>query len=780
MFLSMVLLCLTTALASLLIRHSLRAFSGWLLVFVPLSIFVVLCRTIPAIASGRVLIEDTPWIASLGMSLRFRLDALSLLFALLVMGLGTLMVLHMVYAQARIPESDPLFSGMLLFLGGMLGLLLADNTLLLCVCWLLVLGSSYLLAGLNYANPAIRHSMPRVLILTIGGSLLLLNGFLLIGEMADRAGVAATETLHLESALLIGPTIDSVPLALAGACLVLVGSLIASAQVPLHGWLPALVHRSTPPVSSFHLVSMVLAGIYVLARLQPALSGSFIWSALLIVVGSSSLIYGAVRALCENDLRLWLVYVIINQAGMLVLLLGLGGPEATLALMTGLVAYGSAAGALALLAAIIAREADTCDLRHLQRLAQTMPVTGWLLALSAASLAGIPLWLGYITHGLLFDAVQRVALPVWVRIAVGTVSTIGVALGIAYNWRLVRSLVWRGNPQPLSRLPSEAPARVLFGPAVLASLSLMSGLPFAGLMLLSELLLKPAAAVAAGLSIETELTLWSGFDLTLLYSGLAILLGVICIYYESALIRAFSALQPAPRSEEGTARRWLASLQQTSAALSGPLRRLSAQGAVAMVVLAGVLLMGMSLVAYGLRASSLLPPEALTGDLLIAMLPAALVMIGGVVAVLTDRSRRVVVGGAAAVAGGLVVLFALAGAFDLALIQALVAVVSLTLLWPALGQRAAYQEPHSTSGHLAVSTLAAIGVGLLTTALILLLIGGERFGSLSAYYLANLERARGNNVVQVLLVDFRALDTLGAAVVLFLGALAVYRLRRRL
>ncbi len=779
MLASMIVFVLLTASASLFVQRTLGAAGKWVLAIIPLVPFGVLLSQIYQVLSGILPTEAYPWMGQLGLELAFRLDALSLLFGLIISGMGTLIVLHTGYYLEREPGARLYFAYLLLFIGALLGLVLAANTITMAAFWLFAALGSYLLVGYRADDETIRHNAQQALLVTMGGGLLLLSGLLLLGQALSSLGYAPYA---------FGAAADPAALSLApgyvpAVVLIMLGCMAGAAQVPFHFWLPGAV-RSTAPLNAFpHLVMAVLAGLYPLARLHPLLGDTELWRSTLAVVGALSLLFGALMALRQHDLKQLLAYALTSQLGLLVLLTGLDGLTAPAALVTALLGYVLAAGALFMLVGSVTRIAGTCDLRQLGQLHRAVPITTWLTVLAGLSLAGMPLFVGFVVSHLLFESIFASSLSTLERFTILIVILLGLALSVAYTWRLVYSIFFGAPPAQQRRPLREAPAALLFGPGICTSFLLVLGLPVlglqgAGLQVLTPALLNPAASVVAGAPVTIDYGIWQDLGLPLVFSWLVIGLGGALIQTAPALDRLWGSL---PRGLEATRLydALLRGVRQSAHELTGALQNGRLRVYLSVVVM---MLLGLAgpLFLWAGRDTLAAPGTAQgVGRLFTYETVLALLVPAGVLVTMQARSRLVALLGVSTVGAVLALFYVLYSAPDLALVQVLVSAIGSTLLLLVFSIIPARFDQRSPTFTRIRDGLVACAVGVLLAALTYTAASTPAPTTTAAFYLESGPiQARSDNVVQAIMLDFRSFDTLGVITLLFASGLGIYGLLR--
>lgn len=753
--LTVILALLVAALAAPIACRLARGWSGALLALAPGVAFVFFARQVGAIAQGAVAEERTAWAPELGLSLSFRLDGLGLLFALLITGVGALVVLYAGSYLAGNPGLGRFYLFLLAFMASMLGVVLAGNLLLLFIFWELTSISSYALIGFQHEREQARKSALQGLLVTVGGGQALLAGLLLLGHMG--------QSLEVSVLLGQGPAVRGHALYLPCLLLLLLGAFTKSAQVPFQSWLPGAMEAPTPVSAYLHSATMVKAGVYLLMRLTPALGGTGPWWLLLTCFGGVTMLWGSVLALKQTDLKRLLAYATLGVLGLLVLLLGVGTPGAIQAALTFLAGHALYKGALFLVAGIVDHGTGTRDVTRLGGLRRHMPFTAGAAVLAALAMAGVMPAFAFIGKELVYEAAlgaSRAPGLLSASMVLAFVPMVAVA-GMVGVRPFFGAL---GNPP---HAPHEAPAALWLGPAVLAVLGLVLGL-VPGVL---EPLLTAAAASIQGPTRLASLGLWHGVNPALGLSVLSLAAGAAVFTWRERLRGLLEALPFAKLPPAWAFQR----------ALSGMLSfadlqtRLLQPGSLGRYLLV-TLLATFGLLAYALwRFGGPLPAVAL-GDARPHELGVAVLTVAAAVAAVRSSSRLASVAALGVVGFGVALLFLFFGAPDLALTQAIVEALTVVIFLLALFRLPRYADLSSRAVRLRDLALS-LSAGALMTALVLLVEQRASHASISGYYSENsVPLARGHNIVNVILTDFRALDTLGEITVLAVAGLGVHAL----
>jgi len=719
----------------------------------------------PAVLAGHVAAVSVPWLPWRGADLGLRLDGLGLLFGGLVTVIGALVVF---YARYYLAPDEPVARFMavfMAFMAAMLGLVLADNLLLLAICWELTSLASFLLIGHWRERGDARRGARTSLLVTGLGGLALLAGVLLLGQIAG--------SFKLDVVLDAGTSVRADPAYPVALMLVLLGVFTKSAQFPWHFWLPEAMAAPTPASAFLHSATLVKAGIFLLARLHPVLAGTDLWFWLVGGTGLVTLLGGAYLAVFQHDLKGLLAYSTISHLGLITLLFGLDEPLATVAALFHALNHATFKASLFMAAGAIDHETGSRDMRRLNGLWRLMPVTGVLAITSSLAMAGVPLLNGFLSKEMFFAETLLLERSLPIQVAVPLLATLATAFSVAYSARFVHDVFWNGEPRDLGRVPHDPPRWMLVPIGVLALVCVLVGL-------LPQLLVGPLLAAAAEAAIHGPLpaytlSVWHGFNLPLMMSAVALVMGVIFYVFLQRLFRLHD-LMHLPRG----GRELLAGLLRALDRLAGWLDRRLLAATLRRLVLA-VLVVALLAGTWPLLGGGLLAdagPMAATGGAgsgqtlagSVAWLLTVLAC-GALLAWHRDRLTAVVLVGAI----GLMVTLAFAGlaAPDLALTQLLVEVVSVILLLLALNFLPATSPSGEPAGRRVRDGVlaAAAGLGVGALAFGLLTRPGQ---SIAGWYLENaVPGAAGTNAVNVIIVDFRALDTLGEITVLGIAGLLV-------
>lgn len=704
------------------------------------------------------LVERYAWAPALGIELSFMLDGLSRLFALLITGIGTLILVYTGPYMADHRFTGRLLALLLLFLGSMLGLVLAENVLTLYVFWELTSISSYLLIGFDHHRLAARSAALQALLVTTLGGLAMLAGLILLGQAAGGYDL----TTILSSAAVV----QADPSYAAASALILLGAFTKSAQFPFHFWLPNAMEAPTPVSAYLHSSTMVKAGLYLLARLSPALGGTDLWFWSVTTVGAITMIVGAAFALSQTEFKRILAYSTVSALGLIVLFIGLGSEDAATAAMAFLLAHAFYKGTLFLVAGSVLHATDEQRVDKVAGLARSMPITAAAALVAALSMAGLPPFMGFIGKELAIESALHADTAGWVFAGL---TVLAGALLFAVAGAVGFAPFFASTPR--ATRAHEASVGLWIGPVLLATLGALTGLlPDAT----ATPLVQSAAAAILGVPTaahEVSLSLWHGVTPTLVLGLSSMALGAV-LYAGRARYRTMLGAWP-ERISGSAAYQWtfdgLQALAQwqTRVVQDGYLRHY-----LLITLATTVLLVGGTLVANGLPGAQgwgdLRPHEALL---------VAVIVLGAVVTILS-HSRLGAVAALGVVGFGVALIFAQFGAPDLAMTQFAIETLSVILLVFALYHMPARLVSLRRSVRWRDAAVALAG-GATITLLVLLALEVQIAPSIGDYYMTNsAPAAHGHNVVNVILVDFRGVDTMGEITVLGIAATGVYALLR--
>ena len=729
---------------------------------VSLSSLILLLTQAKAVFNGETIIQTWSWLPQLGIDLSFRLDALGLLFSLLITGIGTLIFIYAYYYLSPQNSLSKLYVLLMLFMAAMLGISLSNNLILLLTFWELTSISSFLLVGYWSNYEAAQRGSRMALTITGMGGLAMLGGFVLLAQI--------TGTYQIDQILMMTEQIQSHDLFVPTLLLILLGAFTKSAQFPFHFWLPNAMAAPTPVSAYLHSATMVKAGIFLLARLLPIFAGAALYHNLVTFIGLFTLCMAAFFAIFKEDLKGLLAYSTISHLGLIMCLLGIGSPLAVAAAIFHIINHATFKAALFMIAGIIDHESGTRDLRKLSGLWQLLPFTATLTMITAASMAGVPLTNGFLSKEMFFtELVANLSGPVLLVSAI--VATLAGIFAVAYSIRLVHGVFFDG---PIGKnVPNKEAHEPPFGmraPAtLLAVLCILVGLMPA--LLVEHIVNSTTRASTQLLQFEgTHLAIWHGFNLPLLMSTIALLGGII-FYFSLAKggkIREID-LDPHLGQFQGKLlfQLFLKHLLQVSRKIKRKTENGSLQSYLVWIIVFTVFIVALPLFNQGLTTGT----RELTHAPIIAIV-LWLLLFSACWMMLWfhhERIKAVLISGAV----GLVVTMIFVGlsAPDLAQTQITVDVVTTVLLLMSLSLLPQLTPYESSRSRRWRDALIAIGGGIGIGWIAWLVITRDH-NSISWFFnQQSIPLGGGTNVVNVILVDFRVFDTFGEIAVLGIAAI---------
>ncbi|MFV0338792.1 MAG: putative monovalent cation/H+ antiporter subunit A [Chthoniobacterales bacterium] len=761
MLTALALVSLLAALAPTLHRF-LRDASGWLFATVPAGIFFYFGQKLLLLSQTGATSESTPWIPTLGIELSFLYDGLSLLFVLLISGIGTLIFIYAGGYLKGHAQRGRFFCFLSIFMGAMLGVVTAENLLTLFIFWELTSLSSYLLIGFNHEKPESRAAALQAFLVTFTGGQAMLVAFILLGFV----GGSYSLTELMASARVIQNSSLYVPILL----LLLGGAFTKSAQTPFHFWLPGAMAAPTPVSAYLHSATMVTAGVFLLARVNPILGGTVLWSTLLISFGMLTMLTGAILSVGQLDLKRLLAYSTVSALGTLVMLLGIGTEVAIEAAALYLVVHSLYKGALFLVAGGVDHETGTRDVTELSGLFRAMPLTAAVAGIAALSMCGIPPALGFLSKELMYEAGLKA--PSWQWLLVGA-ALISNALAIAVG-SIVALDPFYGSKKKTPKSAHEVPISLWLGPGLLAFAGLAFGMfPW---LIDSNLVGNMRAAILNLSPIEQgemSLHLWHGFTPMLALSGVTVALGA-GLYFSRKRLRQVREMA-APLNRFGPEHAYN-NLLGFLVRFSDLQTRFFQHGYLRLYVLT-VIGVATAAILLGLTRSdefSLFFKFKIGEVSLYELLIVTAIFVAGITAT-RIHGRLVSVALLSVIGYSIALIFALYGAPDLAFTQFLVETLTLILFVLVLYHLPKSKALSSSKIRIRDAIICSL-FGVAVTLMVLQAQVGPRNTTMRDYFMENSLTAKGHNVVNVILVDFRALDTLGEITVLALAGIGVFAL----
>lgn len=741
-----------------LIASKNRILSAWFAGIITIIAIIILSIYAHLPFDGITTIQSWTWVKSIGLEFAFRLDGLSLLFSYLILVIGLLVI---IYARYYISPSDCMtrfYSYLLLFMGSMLGIVLSENILQLVIFWELTSLSSFLLISYWQQKSQSRDGAKMALSITGAGGLAMLAGVLMLGHIVG--------SYNLTEILSSGDLIKNHELYTPVLVLILLGVFTKSAQFPFHFWLPNAMAAPTPVSAYLHSATMVKAGIFLLARLYPSLSGTTEWILLVSGAGLLTLLIGSFTALFKHDIKGLLAYSTISHLGLITLLFGFSTPLATVAAIFHIINHAIFKASLFMVAGIIDHETGTRDMRKLGGLWMFMPHTATLAMVAASAMAGVPLLNGFLSKEMFFDRTLDILtlntsiIPILVTIA-GMFS-------VAYSIRFIHDIFFNGEIKKLVKTPHEPPRFMKIPIDLLVITCFAVGM-------FPIFTVAPLLAIAVKGSLQTELptyslAIWHGFNIPLIMSFLAFF-GGIFIYYKRNKLFAWYEKNLSNIDAGKLYDRFIDFIFSFADYITSKLDKGSLQNIIIYFIIA-TLFVGFAGFHYG--NSPLFGNREFLSIDLISIIVALLLIISTLATILFHQKRLIALISIGIV--GLIVslIFIKFSAPDLALTQLSVEVVTIILILLAL-----YYLPQTTPKELSKTTilkntilsiLSGVGVFLLTMAVL-----SREYSTIATYFLENsLIGGGGTNVVNVILVDFRGFDTLGEITVLAISGLGIF------
>jgi len=737
--------------------------SKWsaLLTVLPALLFCYFAIHIPAISNGDMLFESNQWVPSLAINLDFRLDGLSLLFSLLITGIGALIFMYASSYLKGHQYLDRFYGYLCLFMSAMLGLVLSDNILLIFIFWELTSISSFFLIGFNNENSDSRKSALTALAITGLGGFFLLAGLIIISQITGTYSI--TELIDASDVI---KNHHLYPVVLA---LVFMGAFTKSAQFPFHFWLPAAMKAPTPVSAYLHSATMVKAGIFLLARFTPILGATPGWSYTLMVVGGFTMLYAGFHALFKTDLKGVLAYSTISVLGVLTFLIGLGTKEALIAASTFIVVHALYKASLFLITGIIDHETGTRELTRLAGLRKVLfPVfiAGLLAALSSA---GLPLSFGFIGKDLIYEATLHANQHMALYLTIAAVTT---------NVCLVAAGFMAGIKPFTGKLPQEYEkvhlpySSMWMPPLVLAVLGFVFGC-FPGLI--GDYLIQPTVNILSVTPTAVDLKIWHGFNTVLLLSGATLITGTI-VYFankpsdqKTVFIAHLSAY-----SSQNVFENWWSLFNRFSARYSNFMHNGFLRSYLIKIIIFAELLLAYELIIGGpiYIDYSKLSPISIYECVNVLILIAALYL------TVTTSSRLTAVIGTSVIGYAICLMFVFYSAPDLAMTQFTIDTLTVVLFVFVLFNLPSFLIiPNSNKLSVTRDIFVALSFGAILSIIAIKVLQVPTSTAVSDFYRQYAYTlAKGKNVVNVILVDFRGLDTMFEIVVLSIAALGVYSL----
>ncbi|MCY1117798.1 Na+/H+ antiporter subunit A [Bacillus safensis] len=768
-----------------LYKYVRRIHTGWFVLILPILLFTYFIQMLHITSNGRTLFSQAEWIPSLGMNFTVYVDGLSLLFALLITGIGSLVVLYSIFYLSKEKEQlGSFYTYLLMFMTAMLGVVLSDNMVVLYLFWELTSISSFLLIGYWYKRERSRYGATKSLLITVFGGLAMLGGFILIYLITDSFSIReAVNQLQL---------IMASPYFIPAMILILLGAFTKSAQFPFYIWLPDAMEAPTPVSSYLHSATMVKAGIYLVARFSPIFAISEVWFWTISIVGLVTLFWGSFHAVRQNDLKAILAYSTVSQLGMIMLMLGVGAAAihennpaffgaAVLAAIFHLINHATFKGSLFMAAGIIDHETGTRDIRKLGGLMTIMPITFTITLIGTFSMAGLPPFNGFLSKELFFTSMIRISdisftdVSTWGAIF-PTLAWLASVFTFIYSMMLLfKTFRGRLNIDQLEKKPHEAPIGMLIPPIILAAL-VVTFFFFPNILAYS--VIEPAIAAIIPEAIETgsrfsvKIEAWHGFQPELYMTIGVVVLGTIG-YLTLSKWRPMYNIFKEKWSFNALYDRSLIGLEKgsyrlTNSYMTGFLRDY-------LVYVFGFMIIVIGGVMFYQQAFSFQTDQAASIGTYEVIL--SLVMVAATIATVFASSRLTAIIALGVMGYTLSLFFVIFRAPDLALTQLIIETISVALFLLCFYHLPKLSLKQKTRRFKMTNLIISLGVGVVVTCLAFASTSQQSLDTISTYFIENSYKlAGGDNIVNVILVDFRGFDTLFEITVLAIAALGIYGL----
>ncbi len=744
---------------------------GWAVLTIPSILFIYFASFLGSVGAEGVR-HTWSWVPSLGMQLALGLDGLSLLFALLITGIGALVVLYSIYYLSAREDLSKFYVYILLFMGAMIGVVLSENLALLYISWELTSVSSFLLIGFWHSRAESRDGALKSLLITVLGGFALLAGFVLL--------FAAGGSYDFRELVANRQVVQSSPYYLPAVLLIFLGAFTKSAQVPFHIWLPAAMAAPTPVSAYLHSATMVKAGIFLIAKMSLLLGGTQLWYYGVAGAGALTVAFAAILAIRQIDLKALLAFSTVSQLGLILPMFAIGSDVSALAGAAHIINHATFKGALFLLVGIIDHETHTRNIDRLGGLWRRMPITSALMMIAALSMAGVWPLNGFVSKELIFEALLHPPYGpnVWTW-SFAILAVLGSVFTTAYSLILAHRILFRpptehaadnASGQESITRAHDPPLPMLVGPAILCGLVILLGVyPFP----LESPLYAAAAGAVLGTATHAHLHNIPVIGTPLFMSVIALGVGLI-VYLIRDRLRALLAYTPKSWSANAIYEGLLRGLHAWSERLNRGHMTGFLRDYILFTMMATVLLIG-----YGVA-------RAWSGGVRFDLAPiqlwegVVLLMIGvGSLLVILFKRRLAALIALGSVGASMALLFVFLQAPDLALTQLMVEAISTVLILLAFANLPIMKREDVSPAHRGMNLAVAVGSGVVVSALAAVAIGNFTPTSIGSYFVDNsLPLGGGSNIVNVILVDFRGVDTMGEITVLAIAALSVRALVR--
>lgn len=752
------LLIFTAAVFSIFLPESLKKVKGYILAVVPAWFFIYFLRKTGSLTGDNALTEIYGWMPEIGVNINLYLDGLSLLFALLILGIGVFVIIFSNDYMKSYSDTKKFYFFMLFFMGAMLGLVFSANLIILYLFWELTSISSFFLIGFFHKKEESRNAAIQALLVTALGGLALLTGIILLGQVAGSYDL--TIIFQNREQILSSPHYTTILL------LFLAGILTKSAQFPFHFWLPGAMQAPSPVSAYLHSATMVKAGVFLLFRMSSILGGTDQWVSIVTLFGVVTMFSGAYLAVTRTDLKAILAFTTVSALGILTLLIGLDTQLSVKAAILFLVIHSLYKATLFMVAGAIQKKTGTRNVRHLGGLFKRMPVTATAAIISLLSMSGLPPMLGFIGKELIYEA----------KVQLGGLGDLVLILGVLSNvflvWvsGLIAYRVFFGKERKGLPRKMEPSFSLLAGPVLLSLSSLLLGLAPG---MFGEMIVEPALIASRIEILEVKLKLWHGFNLVFFLSLTTVVTGILFFFMSPRLIPVLRRIND---------RFFSYNFSDAFFRLIGNLLLFArkntqiVQHGYHRIYLIIIFLFSASLIFYQLVKTWGWEISANFSDMPFYVIAIAAVISISAIFVMITGSRMAAIVLLGVTGYGIGLIFLIYGGIDLAITQIIVETLLLILFVLVVWKLPKFRK--LSSGITRIRDLiVAVFLGAVITGVTLKADFLNLSPSISQYFIEkSWPEAFGKNVVNVILVDFRALDTLGEITVLTLAAVGVLAL----
>ncbi|MFB6745379.1 Na+/H+ antiporter subunit A [Bacillus subtilis] len=764
-----------------LAKYAKRVHTGWFVLILPVLLFIYFLPRMTQ--SGETLRSVLEWIPSLGINFTVYIDGLGLLFALLITGIGSLVTLYSIFYLSKEKEQlGPFYVYLLMFMGAMLGVVLVDNVMVLYMFWELTSLSSFLLIGYWYKREKSRYGAAKSLLITVSGGLCMLGGFILLYLITDSFSIR--EMVH-QVQLIAGHE-----LFIPAMILILLGAFTKSAQFPFYIWLPDAMEAPTPVSAYLHSATMVKAGIYVIARFSPIFAFSAQWFWIVSLVGLFTMVWGSFHAVKQTDLKSILAFSTVSQLGMIISMLGVSAAAlhyghteyytvAAMAAIFHLINHATFKGSLFMAVGIIDHETGTRDIRKLGGLMAIMPITFTISLIGTFSMAGLPPFNGFLSKEMFFTSMLRVThfdlfnVQTW-GVLFPLFAWIGSVFTFIYSMKLLFK-TFRGNYQPeqLEKPAHEAPVGMLVPPVILVALAVSL---FFFPNILSYSLIEPAmnsiypTLLAGHEKFHVHISQWHGVTTELLMTAGIVVIGTIG-YLSLNKWKGIYKLFPSKLTLNRLYDKLLTLMEKgsyrvTKQYMTGFLRDYLLYIFAGFIILIGG--------AFAIKGGFSFKTEGMA-KIGVYEIILTLVMISATVATVFARSRLTAIIALGVVGYTLALFFVIFRAPDLALTQLVIETISVALFLLCFYHLPKLRLKTKTRTFRMTNFIISLGVGVIVTLLGIASSSQRTKDSIASFFVKHShDLGGGDNVVNVILVDFRGFDTMFEITVLTIAALGIY------